>query len=206
MSEPVIPVEIPDKPAFKAAEVCELVQIPSYVLRTWENEFRDLGAASKPGAPRTYRRRDVELAFRIKSLVFGEHLTLAGVRRRLEQEHLLTPAEDEGLVIAVSAPASGADAPTPVREKIELVKEELRSLLQTLARNAVRAPAVEAVAAKGAARVARRGRADVAPALPGLGDEVAASQGEPQPASESTGDSERGRRRPSARRAGSAPG
>lgn len=203
MTEPVIPVEIPDKPTFKAGEVCELVQIPSYVLRTWENEFKDLGAASKPGAPRTYRRRDVELAFRIKSLVFGEHLTLAGVRRRLEQEHLLTPAEDEELVIA---PASAAEAPTPVRQKIELVKGELRSLLQTLARDAVRAPAAEAAAAKGAARVARRGGADVAPALPGLGDEVTASQGEPQPASESTGDSERGRRRPSARRAGSASG
>ncbi len=139
----------------------------------------------------------MELAFRIKALVFGEHLTLAGVRRRLEQEHLLTPAEDEELVIAVSAPAGAADAPTPVRQKIELVKDELRSLLQTLARDAVRAPAGGAAAAKGAARVARRGGGDVAPALPGLGDELPPPKAELLPVSGNASSGEgRRRRRP----------
>src|SRR5262245_58078823 len=85
MDQPLAPVEIPRKPAFKPSEVCDLLNIPSYVLRTWENEFKDLGVAKAQGGARSYRRQDVQLAVRIKELVFAEHLTLAGVRRRLEQ-------------------------------------------------------------------------------------------------------------------------
>ena len=77
---------IPDKPAFKAGEVCELAQIQPYVLRSWESEFPDLGLSKTPGGPRIYRRVDVERVLRIRDLVFTEGLTLAGVRRRFEAE------------------------------------------------------------------------------------------------------------------------
>ncbi|MGE3844991.1 MAG: MerR family transcriptional regulator, partial [Vicinamibacterales bacterium] len=87
------PIEVPNKQTFKPAEVCELLAIPAYVLRTWENEFKDLGESGASGGPRVYRRSDVELAVRIRELVFTEHLTLAGVRRKLEQESLL-PSPD----------------------------------------------------------------------------------------------------------------
>ena len=73
---------IPDKPAFKAGEVCEIAQIQPYVLRSWESEFPDLGLSKTPGGPRVYRRVDVERVLRIRELVFTEGLTLAGVRRR----------------------------------------------------------------------------------------------------------------------------
>jgi len=79
-------VTIPDKPAFKAGEVCELAQIQPYVLRSWESEFPDLGLSKTPGGPRIYRRVDVERVLRIRDLVFTEGLTLAGVRRRFESE------------------------------------------------------------------------------------------------------------------------
>lgn len=71
---------------FKSADVCELTQLQPYVLRSWEAEFPGLGkpAAGAPG--RVYRRADVELVLRIKQLVFVEGLTLAGARRRLEEE------------------------------------------------------------------------------------------------------------------------
>src|SRR5918993_3915840 len=84
-------VTIPDRPAFKAAEVCELAKVQPYVLRSWESEFPDLGVAKTPGGPRVYRRADVERVLRIRHLVFGEGLTLAGVRRRLESEAAVTP-------------------------------------------------------------------------------------------------------------------
>ena len=35
-------VEIPNRPLFKAAEVCELAKVQPYVLRSWEAEFKDL--------------------------------------------------------------------------------------------------------------------------------------------------------------------
>lgn len=84
-------IDIPNRAAFKASEVCEIAQIPSYVLRSWEKEFPGLGAAARPGGPRIYRHADVEQILRIKSLVFSEGLTLAGARRKLEGE---PPAEE----------------------------------------------------------------------------------------------------------------
>jgi DNA-binding transcriptional MerR regulator len=91
MADTLLDVTIPDRPAFKAAEVCELVKVQPYVLRSWESEFPDLGVARTPGGPRVYRKADVERVLRIRHLVFGEGLTLAGVRRRLESEIGTTP-------------------------------------------------------------------------------------------------------------------
>jgi len=53
-------VEIPNRALFKAVEVCELAKVQPYVLRSWEAEFPDLGVAKTAGAPRVYRRADVQ--------------------------------------------------------------------------------------------------------------------------------------------------
>lgn len=71
---------------FKAPEVCEMAQLKPYVLRTWEAEFPSLGQAAASGGTRVYRRADVEMVLRIKQLVFVEGLTLAGARRRLDEQ------------------------------------------------------------------------------------------------------------------------
>ena len=76
----------PKRELFKAAEVCEVVQVQPYVLRSWEAEFPQIGQAPAGGGPRLYRRADVELVLRIKQLVFDEGLTLSGARRRLEED------------------------------------------------------------------------------------------------------------------------
>jgi DNA-binding transcriptional MerR regulator len=129
MSDRREPIQIPDRPAFKPAEVCELLKVQPYVLRSWENEFTDLGVTKTPGGPRTYRRSDVERAVRIRQLVFEEGLTLAGARRQLEKERVgATPSgegePDEELV----APALDAAA----RARLSKVKGELRGLLAML--------------------------------------------------------------------------
>ena len=75
----------PKRDLFKAAEVCEVAEVQAYVLRSWEAEFPQLGQPPSGGGPRLYRRADIEMVLRIKSLVFGEGLTLAGARRRLDE-------------------------------------------------------------------------------------------------------------------------
>ena len=70
---------------FRAQEVCEIADVQPYVLRTWEAEFPDLGVAKGTG-PRVYRRGDVERVLRIKHLLFVDGLTLAGARKRLNEE------------------------------------------------------------------------------------------------------------------------
>jgi DNA-binding transcriptional MerR regulator len=164
------PVEIPNKSAFKPSEVCDVLGVPAYVLRTWETEFSDLGVAKASGGARVYRRRDVELAVRIRDLVFTEHLTLAGVRRRLEQEGLITPPA----VGDVGQTSAAAVLSEPDRARIAHVKEELRALLQQLAHDAMQSASSEAqtgTGADGRARPARhvsKPREKDSPVLPGF--------------------------------------
>lgn len=125
MTDTSAPVDIPDRPLFKAAEVCELAKIQPYVLRSWEAEFKDLGVAKSGSSTRVYRRGDVERVLRIRHLLLIEGLTLAGVRRRLEQE--AEPPLEEQVPEAVQAPMASA-----TRARIGDVKRGLRSLLDLL--------------------------------------------------------------------------
>ena len=112
---------IPDRDLFKASEVCEIASVQPYVLRSWELEFPSLGTARSAGAPRVYRRADVERVLQIKELVYVEGLTLSGARRRIEDEG---PAVDAGAGAAVIG--------TETRQKLDAVKQELRALLTLL--------------------------------------------------------------------------
>ena len=112
---------IPDREQFKAAEVCEIAGVQPYVLRSWELEFPSIGTSRSAGGPRVYRRADVERILRIKDLVFSEGLTLAGARRRIEEED--APAD-------VETPRPTLDA--GARERLGQIKDGLRALLSML--------------------------------------------------------------------------
>src|SRR5881397_2396281 len=117
-------VDIPKRALFKAAEVCDLAKVQPYVLRSWEAEFPDLGVAKAAGAPRVYRRADVEQVLRIKHLLLVEGLTLAGARRKLEEESTL---------VAANAPVIDELIGRNARERLTDVKRGLRSILDLLA-------------------------------------------------------------------------
>jgi DNA-binding transcriptional MerR regulator len=150
-------VEIPNRAAFKASEVCEIAQIPPYVLRSWEKEFPRLGAASRPGGPRIYNRSDVEQILHIKQLVFAEGLTLAGARRRVEGDG---PAEAEPLL--------ALPVPDDVRVKGAEAKRGLRSLLEMLSQPAAAMPAE--AASQREQRAASEEPGDRLPLLDGVPD------------------------------------
>ncbi len=77
---------IPDKLYFRIGEVADLTEVPAYVLRYWESEFKLLRPKKNLAGQRLYRKRDVELVLRIKSLLYGERLTLEGAKKRLLAE------------------------------------------------------------------------------------------------------------------------
>jgi DNA-binding transcriptional MerR regulator len=114
---------------YKAADVCEMAQLQPYVLRSWEKEFPGIGVQKSADSPRLYRQSDVDQVMRIKQLVFGEGLTFSGARRRLEAQlttaaPALTEANDADEVLDTL----GHDA----RARIAIVRNGLRSLLDTL--------------------------------------------------------------------------
>ncbi|MEJ7624385.1 MAG: MerR family transcriptional regulator [Pyrinomonadaceae bacterium] len=94
-------VIIPEKIYFKIGEVCELVGVQAHVLRYWESEFSILSPQKNKSGQRSYRRRDVEIALRIKRLLYNEMFTIAGARKKIQSE-----ARGEGAA-AKSAGSSG---------------------------------------------------------------------------------------------------
>lgn len=116
----------------KAADVCESIGLQPYVLRSWEKEFPGIGVQKSEDSPRLYRQSDVEQVLRIKQLVFGEGLTLAGARRRLEQASPSTAnaRDTEAAEMAEVLDTLDADA----RARIALVRGGLRSILDVLSK------------------------------------------------------------------------
>lgn len=122
-------VEIPNRPVFRAQEVCELAGVQPYVLRTWEAEFPDLGVAKAANGPRVYRRADVERVLRIKHLLFVDGLTLAGARRRLGEE---APAEREAAEAVADADVA-ALIDGEMRDQLRSMRRGLQWILGVLA-------------------------------------------------------------------------
>jgi DNA-binding transcriptional MerR regulator len=111
---------IPNRPVFRAQEVCEIAEVQAYVLRSWEAEFPDLGVAKTPGSPRIYRRADVERVLRLKHLLFVDGLTLAGARKQLMQEG----------AVAASDPVSDGDVAAMLDEQARQSLRDVRGGLQ----------------------------------------------------------------------------
>jgi DNA-binding transcriptional MerR regulator len=107
MSQPA--TSIPQKLFFKIGEVCELAGVQAHVLRYWETEFPMLAPQKNRAGQRTYRRKDVEMALRIKELLYDEQYTIAGAKKKLATE-IRAPGRDVGLAPA-KAPVRSLQPP-----------------------------------------------------------------------------------------------
>ena len=145
---------IPEKLFFKIGEVCDIAGVQAHVLRYWETEFPMLAPQKNRAGQRTYRRRDVEMALRIKELLYDEQYTIAGAKKKLAGE-LRGPNRESGqstpprslqpppsLAARFSAPSSSATtAPSPAsavpptddqRATFRQIAKELREILELL--------------------------------------------------------------------------
>jgi len=71
---------------FSIGEVSKIVGLPSYILRFWESEFKELCPQKSRGGHRRYRKKDIELILRIKNLLYQNKFTIRGAREELEKE------------------------------------------------------------------------------------------------------------------------
>ncbi len=76
---------IPDKLAFKIGEVADLIGVKTYVLRYWETEFDQLHPQKSVKNQRVYLKKDVELVFMIKKLLYRDRFSIEGARTALKQ-------------------------------------------------------------------------------------------------------------------------
>jgi len=116
------PDKIPDKLYFRIGEVARLCGVPAYVLRFWESEFPNLKPNKGGTGQRLYRRRDVELALRIKQLLYDEGYTIAGARQAFKTEQRQKDAPATLFLMEE----------TPDRSKMEGIRREVRSLVEML--------------------------------------------------------------------------
>jgi DNA-binding transcriptional MerR regulator len=68
---------------YSISEVSDMMGVKPHVLRYWETQFRMLRPKKGRGGARMYRRRDVELLFEIKKLLYDQRFTIAGARRKM---------------------------------------------------------------------------------------------------------------------------
>jgi DNA-binding transcriptional MerR regulator len=104
--------QIPDKPSYRANEVCQYADVQPYVLRFWESEFPQLRPSKGRSGQVLYSREDLELVLRIKKLLDAEEHTIADARRLLEQDAGAT-GRRAGASPARAKPRQKAEAAAP---------------------------------------------------------------------------------------------
>ena len=100
---------IPDKLYYRIGEVSELTRTKAFVLRYWETEFSSLRPVKGKSGHRLYRRKDVDLIFQIRRLLYQKGFTIEGARRYLasegknhvEQKSLFQPALNSASLKAI---------------------------------------------------------------------------------------------------------
>jgi len=102
--------EIPNKLFYKIGEVCEITDTQPYVLRFWESEFPQLAPRKNRSGQRVYQRRDIDTVIRIKRLLYEEEYTIAGARRKLDDD----PAGEPAPPLTAEAFRGDADEPAAV--------------------------------------------------------------------------------------------
>ena len=118
-------VTIPDKLYFRIGEVARLCGVEAYVLRFWETEFPQLKPNKSGTGQRLYRKRDVELAMRVRRLLHDEGYTIAGARQLL--------AHESGKGKAPQLPLIGESNDSPAtKARLQRMRGELRELLGML--------------------------------------------------------------------------
>jgi DNA-binding transcriptional MerR regulator len=106
---------------YSISEVSDLVGVKPHVLRYWETQFKMLRPRKGRGGARMYRKRDIEVLFDIKQLLYDQRFTIAGARRRiLDERH---DGKDQ-----IEMPFSKLDK----EETIRALKKDMQSLLSML--------------------------------------------------------------------------
>lgn len=77
------------KLVYRLEEICRLTRISPQTVEAWEKEFYFIHAGITASGERIFRKKDLDIIFRLKELLEKEGLTLAGAKRRIEDEFSL---------------------------------------------------------------------------------------------------------------------
>ncbi len=112
----------PGKLIYKVDEVSRLTKVDAGVIESWEQEFPFLRAGRTGSGQRYFRPKDIEIIRRIRELVEEKTLTMAGIKRRVEEEFGLRP--------------TGPVHPEKLKRALYDVRDELQDIVVTLGKKA----------------------------------------------------------------------
>jgi DNA-binding transcriptional MerR regulator len=112
------PSKIPEKLYYRFEEVVRLTRIDAETLESWEKEFPFLRSGLAGDGKKIYRAKDIEIIKRIKELLDGRSVTVAGARRKVVDEFGLRPTPSVH--------------PDRMLKALWQVRDELQDLAETL--------------------------------------------------------------------------
>jgi len=108
----------PPKMTYKVEEVSRLTKVDIETIDAWEQEFSFLRAGRTGGGKRFFRPKDVEIIRRVRELLDKKTLTMAGIKRRIEEEFEIRP----------SAPVH----PDKLKKALYDVRDELQDIVTSI--------------------------------------------------------------------------
>ncbi len=75
-----------DKLVFKIEEVSRIAKLKPGIINSWEKEFYFINAGETAAGVKIFGKRDLAIILRLKDLLEKEGLTLAGAKRKIEEE------------------------------------------------------------------------------------------------------------------------
>ena len=76
--------DFPEKLYYRIGEVSDITGTKPHVLRFWETEFKMFSPQKSRSKHRLYKKKDIDLIFEIKRLLYEEKYTIEGARRKLK--------------------------------------------------------------------------------------------------------------------------
>jgi DNA-binding transcriptional MerR regulator len=106
------------KLVYKLDEVSRMTGVDAATLASWEQEFPFLNAGLTGSGEKFFRQRDVAIVARIRDLMAEKTLTMAGIKRKIEDEF--------GLF------RSNPVHPERLRKALNNVRDELQDIVSAL--------------------------------------------------------------------------
>jgi len=104
-----------DKLYYRVGEVSRIVDLPAYVLRFWEGEFKMISPKRTASGQRLYRPKDIETILQIKNLLYDKKFTIEGAKKQLHQGGRPEPGQ----------PALHGDTPGSTGPSLAEIRDEL---------------------------------------------------------------------------------
>ncbi|HSQ58814.1 MAG TPA: MerR family transcriptional regulator [Acidobacteriota bacterium] len=107
---------------YSISEVSDLVGVKPHVLRYWETQFKTLKPRKGRGGARMYRKRDVEILFDIRELLYDQRFTIEGAKRKILDDR----ATEKEQVAIPFARLDREEAIRGLRDDMEALLDQLR--------------------------------------------------------------------------------